>query len=359
MAPEQLGLLPARLSLGNEYTTAVDMWALGFIVHQLLTGRAPFLETPLEALSSGYPTCESGQMGTDMRLMLRFCDGSTVLPLHLLRAIDAPESAIQFIRSLIVPDPRSRLSADEALLDRWITGRPPSPAPGQRRFENISQNSHFNSIVPSPPYIPSVSPQTSSAQPSKKPFGESVDEPQFDQVGRRHTSLARRVPSRSPSPSFVGGFRPYSVAPAVILNVPSPSSRSREKAEGVRSQQLRMDWVPDKRPDQAVSLPPLQRTATPVLESQPRQRTPKNESLLSMLVLPGQNANHETSSSQPRPPLQPAATPVPGSGPRKRTPDYECLSSTVQVRRGTTRFAGPPQAAAPATGADEHYTAHV
>lgn len=355
MAPEQLGLLPARLSLGNEYTTAVDMWALGFIVHQLLTGRAPFLETPIEALSSGYPTCERGQMGTDMRLMLQFCDGSTVLPLQLLWAIDAPESAIRFISSLIVPDPRSRLSADEALLDPWITGRPPSPAPGRRPFENSSQNSHFNSIVPSPPSIPWVSPQALS---SEKPFGEIVDEPQFDQVGRMQTSLARRVPSRSPSPSRFGGFRPYSVAPAVILNVPTPRSRSREKAEGVRSKQLSMDWVPDKRPDHAVSLPPLQPTTYPVREAQPRQRTPENESLLSKLVSPGHNANHEASSSQPRPPLQRAAT-SPGSGLRKRTPDYEYPLSTVQVRRGTTRVAGPPQAAAPATGADEHHRAHV
>lgn len=129
MAPEQLGLLPARLRLGNEYTTAVDMWALGFIVHQLLTGSRPFLEAPMEELSSGYLTDETGEMATDMRLLLQFCDGSVVLPLQLLQDIKAPESAIQLIRSLIVPDPRSRSSAAQALLDPWITGHHPSPDP--------------------------------------------------------------------------------------------------------------------------------------------------------------------------------------------------------------------------------------
>lgn len=97
MAPEQLGLLPTHFRLGNEYTTAVDMWALGFIV---LTGRTPFLETPVETISSGSPTVTTGQWAIDMRLLLQFCDGSINLPLEPLEAIEASLSSFLFSCSL-------------------------------------------------------------------------------------------------------------------------------------------------------------------------------------------------------------------------------------------------------------------
>lgn len=124
MGPELLGVLPRDLRQGNEYTTAVDMWALGFIVHELLTGVTPFLETPVDTVSSGYPTYETGQTTTDMRLLMQFCDGHAVLPLEMLQAVDAPTPAVGFIRSLVVADPRSRATATQALLDPWITGVP-------------------------------------------------------------------------------------------------------------------------------------------------------------------------------------------------------------------------------------------
>lgn len=121
MAPEQLGLLPSRLRMGVEYTTAVDMWALGFIVHELLTGQTPFLETPVDSLSSGYPTVDTGAASIDMRLMLQFCDGNSDLPRELLR--DSDPAAVSFIATLVVPDPRARASAAQAMLHPWIIGR--------------------------------------------------------------------------------------------------------------------------------------------------------------------------------------------------------------------------------------------
>lgn len=117
MAPEQLGLLPLSLRMGVEYTTAVDMWALGFIVHELLTGQTPFLETPVDCMSSGHPTVDPGAASIDIRLMLQFYDGNS----DLLR--DTDPAAVSFIATLVVPDPRARASAAQAMLHPWIIGR--------------------------------------------------------------------------------------------------------------------------------------------------------------------------------------------------------------------------------------------
>lgn len=149
MAPELLGLLPLSLRLGNAYTFAVDMWALGFMTHELLTGKTPFLEIPIETISSGGITVDAGPT-TDMQLLLLFCNGSTGFPRELLDSARLSDCAIQFIESLIVPDPRTRSSAAQALLHPWITGQLPHAAPdaqvgthdlqvnrGQRSFEHM------------------------------------------------------------------------------------------------------------------------------------------------------------------------------------------------------------------------------
>lgn len=137
------------------------MWALGFIVHELLTGRAPFLETPVEAMSSGWPTVETGESEVDIRLLLQFCDGNAGLPLELLQAVDASESEVLFIRSLLVSDPRARATVVQALLDPWITGEPaPEPATKPQALRDRA----LANRVPASPYIPLEAPSWAKSE---------------------------------------------------------------------------------------------------------------------------------------------------------------------------------------------------
>lgn len=52
VAPELLGLVP-RKYMSKNYSNAIDMWALGCLVHERLTGEIPFREIEHEA---GGPT---------------------------------------------------------------------------------------------------------------------------------------------------------------------------------------------------------------------------------------------------------------------------------------------------------------
>lgn len=73
----------------NAYTDAVDIWALGCIVHELLTAEIPFLEAEyLNTVCSGLTF--DGEPGgvvspqTDLSIFKAFCDGTIEFPIDSL-----------------------------------------------------------------------------------------------------------------------------------------------------------------------------------------------------------------------------------------------------------------------------------
>lgn len=145
-APEQIGINWCG-GQPRVYTTAVDIWALGCVVHEMLTGEFPFLEpaytgTQVSGLTadSQYNTMVEAQV--DFPALLKFCNGTTEFPTNCLRRSGASDAAVTFLKSLLVPDPDSRLSANDARHSAWL------------RLE------HAAILDPNPDSIPLVSSQS-------------------------------------------------------------------------------------------------------------------------------------------------------------------------------------------------------
>lgn len=122
IAPELIGLLSRRYRSDN-YSKAVDMWALGCLVHELLTGQLPFREIEYEpdwTIESGIGSNEFPEPQTDFNAMKSFCDGKTDLPTDLLKQSRVSEIAIRFLQLILVAKPESRQSAKDALESAWL-----------------------------------------------------------------------------------------------------------------------------------------------------------------------------------------------------------------------------------------------
>lgn len=135
IAPELLGLLP-HTQTKKTYTNAVDMWALGCIVHEILTLQTPFLgsiSTP-GTVSSGLTqgTRSSGAVSTakflgadpdrpaDINALYDFCSGKNEFPIDMLELSRVSNHGIEFVKGLLIANPGSRLSAKEALQSPWL-----------------------------------------------------------------------------------------------------------------------------------------------------------------------------------------------------------------------------------------------
>lgn len=124
-APELYDLLPRQLKPRDVYTNAVDMWSLGCLVHEMLTTERPFLQQVLEddpESTTLFDTCTS-EPQADIDMIIEFCRDEREFPGEALENSGASASETSFVKALLLPDPRLRLSAVNGLASAWISGK--------------------------------------------------------------------------------------------------------------------------------------------------------------------------------------------------------------------------------------------
>ncbi|KAF8538589.1 kinase-like domain-containing protein [Trichophaea hybrida] len=98
-APEVLDMMESGK---EEYTSAVDIWSLGCVSHQLLTNAVPF------------------KTSTDLD---KYCRGDTVNANHPARVLEGQgisKDGIEFVLHLLAPNPDNRPTAATAGNHRWL-----------------------------------------------------------------------------------------------------------------------------------------------------------------------------------------------------------------------------------------------
>lgn len=123
LAPELTGLVPRRNYRTNDYSNAVDIWALGCLVHELLTGEIPFREIEYE--EDGTTEFDLGSQEfvgqqTDSYALKSFCDGKTEFPTDIMTKCAVSEPAIEFLKTMLLADPGSRADAKAASGSAWL-----------------------------------------------------------------------------------------------------------------------------------------------------------------------------------------------------------------------------------------------
>lgn len=129
-SPEQLGILPREYrAAGNSYTNNIDIWALGAIVHEMLTLEIPFRDTYITE-DSGFTSCISTDEDVvDTGLLYGYCHGANPFPCASLRSHGITEDGIDFVKSLMRVNPSERLSAAMALASEWLAQNDFTAAP--------------------------------------------------------------------------------------------------------------------------------------------------------------------------------------------------------------------------------------
>lgn len=122
-APEQLGILPNHMRSRNGYTTAIDLWALGAGIRQVLTSEIPFPDTYHHSKSM-FETSAVPEI--DMAHLVAYFNDTKPFPEESLETHHASKEAIDFVKSLMIVNPRNRVSAVEALNSPWLL-RPDLP----------------------------------------------------------------------------------------------------------------------------------------------------------------------------------------------------------------------------------------
>lgn len=95
MAPELLNYL----SISADFTNAVDIWATGCIIYRLVAGIVPF------------PPGVS---------LMKYCEDKSQFPYDPLFDCGIRSGGSKFLRQLLIPHPKDRPTASEALRNDWI-----------------------------------------------------------------------------------------------------------------------------------------------------------------------------------------------------------------------------------------------
>lgn len=101
MAPEIWGYLDSSSDTSN-YTYAVDIWALGCLVQAMITKETPFL---------------------DHRPLIEYVQGKSPFP-GVKLSNKASTIVVQFIISLMMPQPQDRPTAEKARQHQWLQPEP-------------------------------------------------------------------------------------------------------------------------------------------------------------------------------------------------------------------------------------------
>lgn len=98
MAPEMLNYLDTSAA-SSEYTNAVNLWAVGCIVYRLITGVVPF------------------PPGTSL---VKYCEDKSLFPYDALFDSGVKCNGANFIRQLLITNPKDRPSVSQTLQHQWI-----------------------------------------------------------------------------------------------------------------------------------------------------------------------------------------------------------------------------------------------
>lgn len=91
-------------------------------MHKLLTSQTPFLELDhrFSEFSETMPDSTIFEPEIDMVALYKYCQGEIGLPIEILQNFQVEKDGIDFVRSLLTPNPKGRPTAAEALQNPWL-----------------------------------------------------------------------------------------------------------------------------------------------------------------------------------------------------------------------------------------------